>query len=109
MWGLKLDDFLRWTASGHNISNAVGYWCYYGSNRQQGYDTNTPKSGEYFDTVPTTGLIDTALRNGVFIWREGQQWSQAESKAALAQFDKDYYGKVELLSQAGEKQRRNPK
>jgi hypothetical protein len=102
VWGLKLDDFLRWTVSGHNISNAVGYWCYYGSNRQQGYDTRTPKSGEYFDTVPTTELIDAAIRNRVFIWREGQQWSQDVSKAALAQFDKDYYGKVELLRQTGE-------
>ena len=28
--------------------------------------------------------------------------SQAESKAALAQFDTDYYGRVELLRQTGE-------
>jgi hypothetical protein len=98
--GLKLDDFLRWTVSGYNISNAVGYWCYYGSNRQQGYGAGTPKAYAYFDTVPTTESVDAALRNKVFIWREGQQWSQ--SKAALAQFDKDYYGKVELLRQAHE-------
>ena len=100
VWGLRLDDFLRWTVSGFNISNAVGYWCYYGSNRQQGYDAGTPKSGAYSDTVPTAEAIDAALRNEVFIWREGQQWSQAGSKAALAQFDKDYYRKVDLLRQA---------
>jgi hypothetical protein len=102
VWGLKLDDFLCWTLSGYNISNAVGYWCYYGSNRQQGYGGGAPKSGKYFDTVPTPEAVDAALRNRVFIWREGQQWSQAGSKAALAQFDKDYYGKVELLRQAHE-------
>jgi len=95
VWGLKLDDFLRWTVSGYNISNAVGYWCYYGSNRQQGYGAGAPKSGEYFDTVPTPESIDAAIRNRVFIWREGQQWSQ--SKAGLAQFDSYYYGKIELL------------
>jgi len=53
--------------------------------------------------VPTSEAIDAALRNKLFIWREGQQWSQAGSKAALAQFDKDYYGKVELLRQAKER------
>jgi hypothetical protein len=102
VWGLKLDDFLRWTVSGYNISNAVGYWCYYGSNRQQGYGAGTPESGKYFDVVPTSEAIDAALRNKVFIWREGQQWSQAGSKAALVQFDKDYYDKVEMLRQARE-------
>ncbi len=100
VWGLKLNDFLRWTVSGFNISNAVGVWCYYGSNRQQGYDSSTPKSGKYFDVVPTAGAIDAALKNNVFIWREGQQWSQGVSKAALAQFDKDYYTKVEQLQKA---------
>jgi hypothetical protein len=103
VWRLRLDEFLRWTVSGHNISNAVGYWCYYGSNRQQGYDASTPKSGEYFDTVPTSGMIDAALRNKVFIWREGQQWSLAGSKEALAKFDQDYYSKVEQLRKSREK------
>jgi len=100
VFGLPLDDFLRWTVSGYNISNSVGYWCYYGSNRQQGYGPGTPPSGQYFDTVPTQEAIEAALRNNVFIWREGQQWSH--SKAALAQFDKDYYSKVELLRKAHE-------
>jgi len=103
VWGLKLDDFLRWTLSGYNISNAVGYWCYYGSNRQQGYDASTPKAGKYIDTVPTTEHIDAALRNKVFIWRQGQDWSQAKMKDSLAAFDKQYYGKIELLRQGREK------
>jgi hypothetical protein len=102
VWRIGLDDFLRSTISGYNISNAIGYWCYYGSNRQQGYGAGTPKSGKYFDTVPTHEAIDAALRNKVFIWREGQQWSEPPSRAALAQFDADYYSKVELLREKHE-------
>ena len=104
VWGLKLDDFLRWTISGYNISNAMGYWCYYGSNRQQGYDSSTPKSGEYFDTVPTAAHIDTALRNKAFIWRQGEEWSQSKSQDDLAAFDKEYYGRIKMVRQGWEKQ-----
>ena len=104
VWGLKLDDFLRWTISGYNISNAVGYWCYYGSNQQQGYDVSTPKAGKYIDTVPTPEHIDAALRNKAFIWRQGQEWSQPKLQDDLAAFDKEYYGKLELLRQGREKQ-----
>ena len=108
VWGLKLDDFLRWTLSGYNISNAVGYWCYYGSNEQQGYDASTPKAYKYIDTTPTTEHIDAALRNKVFIWREGG-WSQPKFKDSLAAFDKEYYGKIELLRQGREKQETSTK
>ena len=104
VYGLKLDDFLRWTISGYNISNVVGYWCYYGSNRQQGYDSSTPKSYTYFDTLPTAEHIDAALRNKAFIWRQGQEWSQPKLKDDLAAFDKDYYGKIALLRQGRENQ-----
>jgi len=100
VWGLKLDDFLRWTISGYHISNAVGYWCYYGSNRQQGYDAGTPKSGAYVDALPTTEHIDAALRDKVLIWRQGQSWSETKPKDSLAAYDKEYYGKIELLRQA---------
>jgi hypothetical protein len=103
VWGLKLDDFLRWTLSGYHISNAVGYWCYYGSNKQQGYDSSAPKAGEYFETLPTPEHIDAALRNKVFIWRQGQSWSQPKLKDSLAAFDQEYYGKVELLRPSREK------
>lgn len=104
VWGLKLADFLRWTISGYNISNAVGYWCYYGSNRQQGYDASAPKAGRYFNTVPTSEHIDAAIENKVFIWRQGQDWSQPQTRDALAAFDKEYYGKIELLRRSMESQ-----
>jgi hypothetical protein len=109
VWGLKLDDFLRWTISGYNISNAVGYWCYYGSNQQQGYDATTPKAGKYIDTVPTTEHIDAAFRNKAFSWRQGQDWSQPKSKDGLAAFDKEYYDRIALLRQGRGKQGTSPK
>jgi hypothetical protein len=84
-----LEDFLRWTISGYNISNAVGYWCYYGSNR--------PVQSHYIDDVPTTEDIEAALRNEARIWREGDDWSQAKFKGQLVRFDKEYYGKLESL------------
>jgi hypothetical protein len=99
VWGLKLDDFLRWTISGYNISNTVGYWCYYGSNQQQGYNAGAPRAGTYIDTVPTPEHIDAALRNHAFIWRQGQLWSQPGMKNSLGVFDKEYYGKLEWLRQ----------
>jgi hypothetical protein len=104
VWGLKLEDFLRWTLSGYNISNAVGYWCYYGSNRQQGYDDGSPKGGTYFETLPTSEHINAALRNKVFIWRQGQSWSQPKLKDSLAAFDKEYYGKIDLQRQGRKEQ-----
>ncbi len=77
--GLDLFDFLRWTVSGSNISNAVGYWCYYGSTGQQGY----------VNRVPTEDDIDAALGAGVRIWRTGQAWSSQPRE--LARFDKYYF------------------
>src|SRR5208282_5768922 len=102
--GLKLEDFLCWTLSGYNISNAVGYWCYYGSNRQQGYDAGSPKGGTYFETLPTSEHINAALRNKVFIWRQGQSWSQPKLKDSLAAFDKEYYSKIDLQRQGRKEQ-----
>jgi len=109
VWGLKLDDLLRWTISGYNISNAVGYWCYYGSNQQQGYGGNAPKSGAYIGTIPTEKSIDAALRNKVFIWRQGQDWSQSKQRDRLALFDEQYYSKVEKLGQERETETPNTK
>ena len=84
VWGLKLDDFLRWTLSGYNISNAVGYWCYYGSNQQQGYDAElSPSRASTSRSVPTTEPIDAALRNKVYIWRQGQGWSSAQDRKTV--------------------------
>lgn len=97
VWGQKLDEFLRWTISSYNIGNSVGYWCYYGSNKQQGYGGGTPKSGTYIDLVPSPENVDAAVRNKVFIWRQGQSWSQSQPRERLAAFDDDYYGKVEKL------------
>jgi hypothetical protein len=107
--GLKLDDFLRWTISSYNIGNAVGYWCYYGSNQQQGYGGNAPKSGTYFHTVPTKESIQAALRNKVLIWREGQVWGQPKLRDRLALFDEQYYSKVEKLGQQWENEKASPK
>lgn len=52
---LELDDFLRWTLSGYNISNAVGYWVYTGSTGKPGYVRQ----------APTREHIDAALRHEV--------------------------------------------
>jgi len=106
---MKLDDLLRWTISNYNIGNAVGYWCYYGSNQQQGYGGSAPKSGTYIDTIPTEESIDAAVRNKVFIWRQGQEWSQSKQRDRLALFDEQYYSKVEKLVQEGETEKANTK
>ena len=34
--GQQRRNSYRWTVSGYNISNTVGYWCYYGFDRQAG-------------------------------------------------------------------------
>jgi hypothetical protein len=108
--GMKLQPFLRWTISGYNISNAVGYWCYYGSNKQQGYNAGAPRAGKYFDTVPTAEHIDAAIRNKAFIWRQGQDWSQQPKlKDSLKAFDKEYYGKLAVLREDREKRRTSTK
>jgi hypothetical protein len=52
--GLELDDFLRWTVSGYNISNAVGYWVYTGSTGKPGYVRQTPSAAD----------IDAAIKIG---------------------------------------------
>lgn len=106
VWGLKLQPFLRWTISGYHISNSVGYWCYYGSNRQQGYNASAPRRGTYVDTVPTVAHIDAAIRNHAFIWRQGQEWSEKpQFKDSLQRFDKVYYGDLAKLREEVEKRK----
>jgi hypothetical protein len=83
---LTRDDFLRWTVSGYNISNAVGYWCYYGSTGKPGY----------VDVVPPSEDIDASLANEVRLWREETIWTQSKGGDVSA-FDKEYYGKLDLL------------
>ncbi len=96
VWGMELEDYLRWVISGYNISNSVGYWCYYGSNRQQGYNPSSPRG--YFDDVPTTEHINAAFRNHAFIWRTEQYWGGGPGrKLDLDRFDREYYGRLESL------------
>jgi len=81
--GLEIDEFLRYTVSGHQISNAVGLWCHYGSwSDEPGYHA----------IVPTTQHIECALRNRVRIWRQTQSWSRFPEE--LARFDRKYYGRL---------------
>lgn len=97
--GLGLQDFLRWTISGYNISNAVGYWVYYGSN----IDNLTEESACvhngnqicYTNAVPTTAHIIAAIGNEARIWRNGQSWADAQGE--LERFDREYYGRLESL------------
>ena len=84
--GVKRDDFLRWICSGYNISNAIGYWCYYGS---------TGKAG-YVHQVPTSVDIDAALRNHVRLWRTETVWTTHKGGDVDA-FDKEYYSKLDKL------------
>lgn len=80
-YGLELDEFLRYTVSGHQISNSVGMWCYYGSwSDEPGYHHN----------VPSTEHIEMALKNRVRLWRTAQVWSKFPEE--LARFDREYYG-----------------
>jgi hypothetical protein len=84
--GLSLDTFLRYTVSGYNISNAVGYWCYYGSNRP--YQNGDP--ADYVSEPPTNQDIDAALRNEVHLW----------PYVKSPRFQKYYYGKLDALRKA---------
>jgi hypothetical protein len=90
---LARDDFLRWTVSGYNISNSIGYWCYYGSTGKPGY----------VDVVPPSEDIDAALANEVRLWREETIWKQSNGGDVPA-FDKEYYGKLNLLRKKWEDQ-----
>ena len=86
--GLPLDDFLRYTLSGRNISNAVGYWCYYGS-------TGTTSTHTYVNNDPTKEHIDTAFKAGVRFPRTeiGFEVIWPEDNGHLDFFDRYYYGK----------------
>ncbi len=88
---LKLDDFLRWTVSGYNISNAVGYWVYTGSTGKPGYVRQ----------APTAEHIDAALRNEVRLprteigYEEGLTWDPNDGH--LCFFDRYYYEELASL------------
>ncbi len=75
-----IDPFLRYTISGHQISNSVGMWCYYGSTGASGYQF----------VVPTSTHIEAALQNDVRLWRQSRMWSRFPDE--LARFDREYYG-----------------
>jgi len=86
--GLEREEFLRYTVSGYQISNTVGWWCYYGSTGLPGYHNIVPKSDD----------IAAALRNHVRIWRTLQAWSKApNAEKELARFDREYYGGLAKL------------
>ena len=80
--GLALHDFLRWTISARNISNSVGYWCYYGSTGQSGY----------VNVLPAQEHIRAALDAGARIWRQTHSWSSVGLD--VSQFDREYYGSL---------------
>lgn len=91
--GLGLQDFLRWTVSGYNISNAVGYWIYYGSNidnlsGESEYVHDGNQISYQTDRVPTTAHINAALRNEVRIWRMEQSWCY-DKENELTRFDRE--------------------
>jgi hypothetical protein len=87
---LKLDDFLRWTVSGYNISNAVGYWIYTGA-----------ADGKYLRRTPAAGDVDAAIRCEVRIprtqigYEQGLAWEPNDGH--LRQFDSYYYGKLAAM------------
>jgi hypothetical protein len=89
--GLSLDDFLRWTVSGYNISNAVGYWIYTGSTGKPGYVRQVPSKAD----------IDAAIRNEVRIprteigYEQGLAWKPGDGH--LRFFDDYYYGAIASL------------
>lgn len=83
---LPLARFLRWTISGRNISNAVGYWCYYGSTGKPGY----------VNQLPTAQDIQSVLAAGARLWRTAQFWSQ--SGADIGTFDEAYYGRLKAAA-----------
>lgn len=84
-----LDGFLRYTVSGHQISNSVGMWCHYGSMGESGY---------HF-IVPSSEHIQAALRNHVRLWRQSRMWKKYPEE--LARFDREYYGALDHNSRAG--------
>jgi hypothetical protein len=94
---LELDDFLRWTVSGYNISNAVGYWVYTGSTGKPGYVRQ----------APTREHIDAALRHEVRLPRTeiGYELNLAwkPDDGHLEFFDKYYYGELARRRKAREK------
>jgi len=71
---------------GYNIGNAVGLWCYYGSTGADGYR----------NLVPSTDDIDACLAAHARLPRMGMAWSDA-SPEGLADFDAEYYAKVDAL------------
>ena len=89
--GMELDEFLRWTLSGYNISNAVGYWVYTGSTGKAGYVRQAPPAEH----------IDAALRNEVRIPRTeigyelNLAWEPNDGHSDF--FDKYYYGKLAFM------------
>jgi len=91
--GLERDDFLRWTVSGYNISNAVGYWVYTGSTGKPGYVRQ----------VPSREDIDAAIRCEVRIPRTeigyelGLAWEPDDGH--LIFFDDYYYGELASLGE----------
>ncbi len=99
---LELDDFLRWTLSGYNISNAVGYWVYTGSTGKPGYVRQ----------APTREHIDAALRHEVRLPRTeiGYElnlgWEPGDGH--LDFFDKYYYGELARLREKHKKQGTSP-
>ena len=92
--GLELDAFLRWTLSGYNISNAVGYWVYTGSTGKPGYVRD----------APTREHIDAALRNEVRLprteigYEHHLAWKPGDGH--LAFFDNYYYGALKRARDA---------
>ena len=85
---LGLEPFLRWTLSGYNISNAVGYWVYTGSTGKPGYVRQAPAREH----------IDAAIRNEVRIprteigYEENLSWEPNDGH--LEFFDKYYYSEL---------------
>lgn len=94
---LELDDFLRWTVSGYNISNAVGYWVYTGSTGKPGYVRQ----------APTQEHIDAALKHEVRLPRTeiGYELNLAwePDDGHLDFFDKHYYGELKRLGKERKK------
>jgi hypothetical protein len=107
----ELTDFLRWTISGYNISNAVGHWVYYGSNIDDldggpecNYDSRVCcENGNqtcYQHKVPSERHIAKAFENEVRIWRASQYWMSRPEE--IARFDSQYYDRLESLREAWE-------
>jgi hypothetical protein len=90
-FGVEVEPFLRYCVSGHQISNAVGMWCHYGS------WSNEPG---YHAVVPTTEHIHQALDRHVRIWRNTLSWSR-KAPEELARFDREYYGRLAAMQTAG--------